>query len=487
MILHERNVYGDCGDAARLEAQVRADLQADGNALQAADSIAGDGGAGDDGAGDGVAGDGGAGDDGAGRWSVEAWRLTAVPERMRGGRAAAEAVLRAVDPEGYARSRNFLDGRVTGLSPYLRHGVLALGEVRDAALAAAGAGAEKLVQELAWREYWQRVYVALDGAVGADLEADKTGVVARARELPEDVREARTGLRCMDAWSGQLQRSGYLHNHARMWMAAYLVHWRRVRWQAGAAWFREHLLDGDAASNDLSWQWVASTFGSKPYFFNRENLERYTGGRFCQGCALAGRGCPMEGSYEDLAGRLFGAGAETAAGMATQSGDGRWPAGRLRRVKGAAAADKPVRQPLIWVHAGSLNPKQEALRRYPEAPVVFVWDEEWLERDRVSAKRLAFVAECLREMPERMWIARVERGGLAELLRGLCARLGADGVVAQETAEAVVRMRGEPVGWVREPRFCDGTEELGELDLRRFSRFWQRVQRRAMQSSGYNR
>ena len=458
MILHERNVYAACGDALRLEAQVRVDLCA-------AD-----------------------GDGQAERWSAAAWELAAEQERMRGGRAAAEAALRAIDPEGYARSRNFLDGRVTGLSPYLRHGVLTLGEVRDAALAKAGAGAEKLVQELAWREYWQRVYVALDGAVGADLEADKTGVASRARELPEDVREARSGLRCMDAWSGQLQRSGYLHNHARMWMAAYLVHWRRVRWQAGAAWFREHLLDGDGASNDLSWQWVASTFGSKPYFFNRENLERYTGGRFCEGCALAERGCPMEGSYEELAGRLFGAGAEMAEGMAAETGDGRWPAGRLRRVKDAVAAvDKPVRRPLIWVHAGSLNPKQEALRRYPEAPVVFVWDGEWLERDRVSAKRLAFVAECVREMPERMWIAWVERGGLAELLRGLCVRLGADGVVAQESAEAVVRMRGEPVGWMREPRFCDGMEEMGELDLRRFSRFWQRVQRRAMQSSGYNR
>ena len=464
MILHERNVYGDCGDAALLEAQVRADLQADGNA-----DVAGDG-----------------ADAQAGRWSEHAWRQTAVPERMRGGRSAAEAALLAVDPVGYARSRNFLDGQVTGLSPYLRHGVLTLGEVRDAALAAAGAGAEKLVQELAWREYWQRVYGALDGAVGADMEADKTGVAARLEELPEDVRGARTGLRCMDAWSGQLQRSGYLHNHARMWMAAYLVHWRRVRWQAGAAWFREHLLDGDAASNDLSWQWVASTFGSKPYIFNRENLERYSGGQFCQGCALADRGCPMEGSYEELAGRLFGASAEVAAATAAEKGDGRWPAGRLRRVMDGVAADKPMRRPLIWVHNGSLNPKQEALRRYPEAPVVFVWDEEWMERDQVSAKRLAFVAECLREMPERMWIVRAGRGGLAELLRGLSTRLGADGVVAQETAETVVQMRGVPVGWLREPRFCGGTKELGELDLRRFSRFWQRVQRQAMQSSGYN-
>ncbi|MDZ4878442.1 MAG: hypothetical protein CLLPBCKN_007877 [Chroococcidiopsis cubana SAG 39.79] len=46
----------------------------------------------------------------------------------------------------------------------------------------------------------------------------------------------------------------------------------------------EHLLDGDPASNNMSWQWVASTFSHKPYFFNRENLERYTNGVYCREC-----------------------------------------------------------------------------------------------------------------------------------------------------------------------------------------------------------
>jgi hypothetical protein len=44
-----------------------------------------------------------------------------------------------------------------------------------------------------------------------------------------------------------------------------------VDWRAGASWMQRLLLDGDQASNTLSWQWVASTFGSKPYFFNKEN------------------------------------------------------------------------------------------------------------------------------------------------------------------------------------------------------------------------
>jgi deoxyribodipyrimidine photo-lyase len=86
-----------------------------------------------------------------------------------------------------------------------------------------------------------------------------------------------------------------------------VVHWRRVRWQAGARWFLQHLLDGDPASNNLSWQWVASSFSGKPYLFNRENLERFSGGRYCCACAAATDGtCPFEGSYEQLQADLLG-------------------------------------------------------------------------------------------------------------------------------------------------------------------------------------
>tara|TARA_B100001778_G_C17974673_1_gene356386 strand:- start:148 stop:504 length:357 start_codon:yes stop_codon:yes gene_type:complete len=87
-------------------------------------------------------------------------------------------------------------------------------------------------------------------------------------------------------------------------MAAWLVHWRHVHWKAGADWFLEHLLDGDPASNHLSWQWIASTFSHKPYFFNRDNLERYSGGHFCKSCSSADQ-CPFDASYEQLETTLF--------------------------------------------------------------------------------------------------------------------------------------------------------------------------------------
>jgi deoxyribodipyrimidine photo-lyase len=98
---------------------------------------------------------------------------------------------------------------------------------------------------------------------------------AYEQALPEDVRQANTGLPVIDLAVRTLYTTGYLHNHARMWLASYLVHIRKVHWRVGADWLYAHLLDGDLASNHLSWQWVAGTGSNKPYLFNAENVAKY--------------------------------------------------------------------------------------------------------------------------------------------------------------------------------------------------------------------
>jgi deoxyribodipyrimidine photo-lyase len=72
-----------------------------------------------------------------------------------------------------------------------------------------------------------------------------------------------------------LYTTGYLHNHARLWLASYIVHLRKVHWRVAADWMYSHLLDGDIASNYLSWQWVAATGSSKPYLFTAETVEKF--------------------------------------------------------------------------------------------------------------------------------------------------------------------------------------------------------------------
>ncbi|RUR73080.1 FAD-binding domain-containing protein [Chlorogloeopsis fritschii PCC 9212] len=246
-----------------------------------------------------------------------------------GGRKAAQKALQKVDPERYGKTRNFFTGAVTRLSPYIRYGVLSLREIREYALDRVQnlEDATKLINELGWRDYWQRLYAKMGDDIWQDQEEYKTGYTVNeyTPELSDDIKQGITGRVCIDSFSKQLKETGYLHNHARMWLAAYIIHWRRIRWQAGAKWFLEHLLDGDPASNNLSWQWVASTFSHKPYYFNRENLERYTASVYCKQCPLYGD-CDFEGSYEQLEQRLFPKG-EFAKKPNSQS----WQKGKKRR------------------------------------------------------------------------------------------------------------------------------------------------------------
>lgn len=187
-------------------------------------------------------------------------------------REAALARLAAVDAAAYARTRNHLEGAVTGLSPYLTHGLLSVPEC----LAALGLPAEhKLAYEFGWREFFRHVWAYRGDDILRSLHDGPLPDAAYARTLPEDIRRAATGVPVVDQAVRTLYATGRLHNHARMWLASYVVHGRKVHWRAGADWLYAHLLDGDLASNHLSWQWVAGTGSHKPYLFDAANVARF--------------------------------------------------------------------------------------------------------------------------------------------------------------------------------------------------------------------
>ena len=190
--------------------------------------------------------------------------------------AAAQARIAAVQPAAYARTRNALGGAVSRLSPYITHGFVTLGDVL------AGVDAKhpldmqhKFVIELGWRAYFRHVWQHQGDRILYSLREGPLPDNVYATELPADIRQACTGVPVVDEAVRTLYATGMLHNHARMWLASYVVHVRKVHWRAGADWLYGHLLDGDLASNHLSWQWVAGTGSSKPYLFNADNVARY--------------------------------------------------------------------------------------------------------------------------------------------------------------------------------------------------------------------
>ena len=231
-----------------------------------------------------------------------------LPSPIIGSIPSEEALALQVRPSDYSRTRNFYDGAVTRLSPYIRHGLTKKDAIANLALRDyAKSTSEKFLQELAWGEFWKVAVDQLSFDLWTDIEPYKTGFESNdyADELPADIAKAETPNACINHFIKDLTDTGYVHNHARMYLAAYVVHFRRVKWQAGARWFMTHLLDADIASNNLSWQWVASTFSHKPYIFNLDNVEKYCGRQV--NCRIEANP-ELAATYEILSQRLFRSG-----------------------------------------------------------------------------------------------------------------------------------------------------------------------------------
>ena len=194
--------------------------------------------------------------------------------------------------EAYTRLRNtdFGPGKpsaVSGLSPFIRHRLITETEVLAAVLARHRySDCEKFVCEVFWRFYfkgylesrpeiWQAYQSARDRMIGA-LETD-SGLASRYQTAIA----GQTGIDCFDAWVNELIETGYLHNHARMWFASIWIFTLKLPWELGADFTFRHFLDGDTASNTLSWRWVGGLHTKgKTYLARAANIAEFTEGRF---------------------------------------------------------------------------------------------------------------------------------------------------------------------------------------------------------------
>jgi hypothetical protein len=214
--------------------------------------------------------------------------LAATPTREAGLARLADFVPRA--GRAYAAERNTDRGpgdrsNVSTLSPWVRHRLVTEREVVEAVLRRHSLDAAgKFVQEVYWRTYWKgwlelrpSVWARYTASVAPALDALSAG----ERATYEAAIAGRTGIEGFDDWARELVETGYLHNHARMWFASIWIFTLRLPWQLGADFFLRHLLDGDPASNTLSWRWVAGlqTVG-KTYLATTQNIEFATEGRF---------------------------------------------------------------------------------------------------------------------------------------------------------------------------------------------------------------
>lgn len=280
-----------------------------------------------------------------------------------------------IDAARYARTRNFTDGG-TQISPYLTRGLVTLPEVRDLVLERfTRSQAYKFVFELAWREYWQREWTFLGDRIFGDVKRPQHPV--SSRRMPRAVRDGATGIDALDAAVGKLYDTGYMHNHARMWLAGLTCNIGRTHWWEPSLWLYYHLLDGDPASNSLSWQWVAGTNSGKKYVPAQQNVNKYS---------------PLT-QHDTVIDHGYGVLAEMAVpDVLTERVelDLRWT---------PPPSDEPMvdpAKPTVFYHSFWLN---AAWRQDVDANRIVLLEPSWFDRFPVSPMVTDYVMRCAREIP----------------------------------------------------------------------------------------
>lgn len=180
-----------------------------------------------------------------------------------------------IQPVQYGKTRNYIDGDVTQLSPYISRGVISTKFILSKLMNRGfqPEKIEKFIQQMAWRDYWQQVWVSKGDAINEDLRFAQQQVENYA--IPKNLVAGKTGIDAIDKAIQHWYTTGLLHNHLRLYIACIACNIAKCHWKNPAKWMYYYLMDADWASNALSWQWVAGSNSHKKYIANQENINHY--------------------------------------------------------------------------------------------------------------------------------------------------------------------------------------------------------------------
>ncbi len=302
-------------------------------------------------------------------------------KRFRGGQTAADSALASFDVAGYASRRNEVlpvERRgASALSPYIRHGLLTLGDVWEHVGGGPSKDVQKYRDELLWQEYSRHVYARLGGRTATGLRHEMATDAQWVR------REWDRSMACIDFVVTELEDDGWLVNQTRMWLASQWSVRDGWRWQDGEDEFFRHLLDGSRAANRLGWQWTTGVGSSKPYGFSKWQVDKRAPG-LCQQCEYRDA-CPIDQWPDDP---------EFTTTTPVELGRVDAPPAAA----GPSVVERQADPDVVWLTAESLGVNDPALAANPTVPVVFVFDEPLLRRLKLSSKRFVFLTETLAEL-----------------------------------------------------------------------------------------
>ncbi|MGC6426142.1 MAG: FAD-binding domain-containing protein [Akkermansiaceae bacterium] len=294
----------------------------------------------------------------------------------------------------YSRDRNHVipgHGNVSRLSPAIRHRLLTEWEVAQAPLSRYAASTlEKFTQEIYWRNYWKS-WLSLRPQVWEDYEES----ITKPDEDAQAIMAGEGPIGVMNLFARELRRTGYLHNHARMWFAGYWIHIARLPWQWGARFFEQELLDFDPAPNTLSWRWVAGLHTpGKTYLPRRANIEKYLDPQLL---AQAGpSGLELLESPE--------------AQLPEHSG--KPPITRQDLVSDAIPETAG-----LWIHEEDLSIAQSELANFSPQATLVTYDGERLEKIGASPNRIRWLKSATQDIASRRNVSHSHRLNLGEWAR----------------------------------------------------------------------
>ena len=128
---------------------------------------------------------------------------------------------------------------------------------------------------------------------------------------------------------------------------------------------------------------------------------------------------------------------------------------------------------ITWVHDEMLSP--DWIRS--GQPAVFVFDEEWIRAECLSLKRIVFMYECLSEMPG----VEVHKGRVVEEVSRFARKHHAARIETAQSPSPRLLRQGKELGvtWIDPEPIATIP---GEIDLKRFSRYWRRAEKQVLRA-----
>jgi deoxyribodipyrimidine photo-lyase len=302
---------------------------------------------------------------------------------FRGGQEAADSALAEFDVTGYSCKRNEvlpLKRRgASGLSPYIRHGLLTLRQAWDHVEGGPADDVRQFRDELLWQEYARHWYARLGDRTQRPVKHELNSAEKTEPGWNRD-------MACLETSLEELEEEGWIVNQARMWLASQWTVRSGQPWRDGEDFFFRHLLDGSRAANRLGWQWATGLGSNQAYGFSRWQVEKRAPG-LCASCELVSE-CPIEQwpTNPELTPASIPLTMDLVADLGHVAGPDR------SHVFGPAKS--------VWLTAESLGSHDPALVAKPDLPAVFVFDEPLLKQLMLSAKRLIFLVETLANLSE---------------------------------------------------------------------------------------